>query len=143
MSESDPPAPSVNEPLPDVVGAAAVVIFCLVGVISAIIEVLLIPFYVGGRIFPITVLITIVLNIALPILVRMTVEWNWAIALPVVAWVVTIITLGYANTGHGSVLVPGYGDGEWVGLAVFFVGTLAGFVSVIRERALRAVSARR
>ena len=44
-----------------------------------------------------------------------------------------MIVLSYVNTSHGSVLVPGYGKDQYVALALFFGGTLAGFVSVIRE----------
>jgi polyferredoxin len=89
------------------------------------------------------VLIAVVVNVALPRLMRITVEWRWAIALPIIAWVVVLIVLGYANTGRGSVLVPGYGGGEYVGLGLFFLGALAGFVSVVRERTpVRVASAR-
>jgi hypothetical protein len=131
-----PPAPAraIDQPLPPAVAVAAVVVFCLVGVLSAIVEVLLIPLHVGSAIFPITVLIAVVLNAALPWLVARTVDWRAAIALPIVVWVIAVIVLGFANTGHGSVLVPGYGADEYVGLALFFVGALVGFVSVVRER---------
>jgi hypothetical protein len=128
------PAPAIDQPLPPAVAVAAVVVFCLVGVLSAIVEVLLIPLHVGSAIFPITVLIAVVLNAALPWLVARTVDWRAAIALPIVVWVIAVIVLGFANTGHGSVLVPGYGADEYVGLALFFVGALVGFVSVVRER---------
>jgi hypothetical protein len=129
---SEPPAD--DRPLPDAIGGIGVVVFCLVAILSAMIEVLLVPVYIGGAIFPVTVLIAVVVNVALPRLVRVMVDWRWAIALPMVAWVVTVIVLGYANSGSGSVLVPGYGQGQYVALALFFVGTLAGFISVIRER---------
>ena len=42
-----------------------------------------------------------------------------------------VIVLGFTNTARGSVLVPGYGDGQYVGLALFFIGTLAGAVSLV------------
>jgi hypothetical protein len=119
-------------------------VFGLVGVLSAIIEVLLIPLYLGSHIFPITVLIAIVLNAVLPRLVALTVDWRWAIGLPLALWVITLIVLAYVNTGHGSVLVPGYGDGQYVGLGLFFVGTVAGFLGVVRVLGpAKAASARR
>jgi hypothetical protein len=130
------PSPTVDRdrPLPLALAGAAVAVFCLVGLLSAVVEVLLIPLHVGAHIFPVTVLIAVVLNAALPGLVARTVEWRAAIALPIVVWVIAVIVLGFANTGHGSVLVPGYGADEYVGLALFFVGALVGFVSVVRER---------
>lgn len=133
--------------LPAALAGVAVVVFCGIGVLSAIIEVLLIPLYLGSHIFPLCVLIAVLVNVALPIMVRATVDWSWAIWLPIVCWIVVAFALGFTNASHGSVLVPGYGDGEYVGLALYFVGTLAGFISVMRElgsvRAASAVSAGR
>jgi uncharacterized membrane protein YgcG len=128
--------PSVAESaLPTGLASLGLVICCLVGVLSGLIEVLLIPFYVGSYVFPITVVIAIVLNVALPRLVATMVDWLWAVALPAICWVLTVIVLGFTNTGSGSVLVPGYGQGQYVSLGLFFGGILAAFVSVIRERA--------
>jgi hypothetical protein len=131
MTESSSPA---DEPLPDALAAFGVAVYCLVGVLSAVIEVLLIPLYIGSVIFPITVLIAVVLNVALPRLVRLLVDWRFAIALPLIGWVLTVLALNVFNTGHGTVLVPGYGQGQYVGVALFFGGALAGFVGVVRER---------
>jgi hypothetical protein len=127
--------PSVAEPaLPTAIASVGLVICCLIGVLSGLIEVLLIPFYVGSYVFPITVVIAVVVNIALPRLVAIMMDWLWAVALPVLCWVATVIALGFTNTGSGSVLVPGYGQGQYVSLGLFFGGILAAFVSVIRER---------
>jgi hypothetical protein len=134
VNRPPPPVEAVDPPLPPALEIAAVVVFCLVGLLSAIVEVLLIPLHVGSAIFPITVLIAVGLNAVLPWLVARTVDWRAAIALPIVVWVIAVIVLGFANTGHGSVLVPGYGADEYVGLGLFFVGALVGFVSVVRER---------
>jgi hypothetical protein len=126
-----------------VLAIGAVVVFCLVGALSAVIEVLLIPLYHGGDVFPVTIVITIVLNVALPRLTRMTVDWGWAIALPLVSWIVVAIVLGFTNTSR-SILVPGSGQASYVALAFYFLGTLAGFISVLREWAPpRAAAARR
>jgi hypothetical protein len=124
---------ATNRPLPDALAAAGVVVYCAVGALSGVIEVLLIPLYLGSVIFPITVLVAVIVNYAVPRLVHSLADWKWAILAPFVAWLVTVIALNTLNTGGGSVLVPGYGDGQYVGLALFFIGTLAGFISVVRE----------
>jgi hypothetical protein len=145
---SRPPAPAASveqvsdPPLPPVLGIGAVVVFCLVGALSAVIEVLLIPLYLGSDVFPVTILITIALNIALPRLVRMTVDWGWAIALPLVSWILVAIVLGFTNTNK-SILVPGSGQASYVALGFYFLGTLAGFVSVLRQWAPPRVAAAR
>ena len=108
------------------------IVYGLVGVLSATIEVLLIPLHIGSHIFPATVIIAVLVNIALPGLVNAMVEWRSAIGVPLLAWLLTTIVLGFANTGGGSVLVPGSGADGYVGLALFFVGTLAGFIGVVR-----------
>jgi hypothetical protein len=130
-----PPASrtAADAPLPVGVAVLGVVVFCLIAILSGTIEVLLTPLYVGSHIFPVTVVIAVVVNFALPWLVRMVVDWRWAIAAPMICWLVTAIVLGFTNTGGGSVLLPGGGADGYVGLALFFVGTLAGFIGVIRQ----------
>ncbi len=125
---------SAPEPaLPKGAAALGVTAYTLVGVLSAAIEVLLIPLYVGSHIFPVTVLAAVVVNYLLPALVRMMVDWRWAVVLPLAGWLVAAIILGFTNTSSGSVLVPGGGADGYVGLALFFIGTLAGFIGVIRQ----------
>jgi hypothetical protein len=120
---------------------AGVVIFCLVGALSAVVEVLLVPFYVGSDVFPIAVLLAVVGNFALPTLVSALVDSAAATVLPVLAWLITAVALGFVNTGDGDVLVPGYGQGQYVALGVFFGGVLAGVVATVRV-SVRAGSAR-
>lgn len=129
MTASPPPA---APPLPAALTAVGVIVYGLVGVLSAIIEVLLIPLHIGAHIFPITVVIAVVVNLALPGLLSVLVDGRWVIAVPLLAWLATAIVLGFANTGGGSILVPGNGADGYVGLALFFVGTLAGFLGVVR-----------
>jgi hypothetical protein len=141
VSQPNVPA-GTDRALPTTLAGVAVVVFCAIGVLSAIIEVLLIPLYLGSHVFPLCVVIAVVVNVALPMLVRRTVDWRWAVWLPIVGWVVAAFALGFTNTGSGSVLVPGYGNDEYVGLALYFIGTLAGFISVMRELgSVRAASA--
>jgi hypothetical protein len=126
--------PAADDALSDGLAAFGVAVYCLVAIISGAIEVLLIPLYIGSVIIPVTVLIAVVVNFSLPRLVRIMVDWRFAIALPIVCWVVTLIVLNLVNVNSGTVLVPGYGNDQYVGLALFFGGVLAGFVGVIRER---------
>jgi hypothetical protein len=123
-----------DEPaLPIGIAIAGVVVWCLVAGLSGVFEVLLIPVYIGRFIFPITVLIALVGNVVLPRLAHQVVDSGWAVLMPMVVWVLTVIWLAFFNTSHGSVLVPGAGDDEYVGLALFFGGTLAAAIGVIHE----------
>jgi hypothetical protein len=125
---------SEDEPaLPTAVAVAGVVVWCLVAGLSAVLEVLLIPVYIGRFIFPIAVVIALVANIAIPRLAHQVLDSGWAVLLPMVVWVLTVIWLAFFNTSHGSVLVPGAGDDEYVGLAIFFGGTLAAAIGVLYE----------
>lgn len=67
-SDNDPAsnvAPD-DQPLPTPVAVAGVVVFCVVGALSGLIEVLLVPLYLGSHIFPVTVLIAVIGNVGLP-----------------------------------------------------------------------------
>jgi hypothetical protein len=129
--DAAPPSPEPQLPAP--LALAGAVVYCAVGVLSGVIEVLLIPLYIGSVIFPITVLIAVVGNVLLPHLVHSLADWKWAISAPFIGWLVAVIALSYFNNSSGTVLVPGYGQGQYVGLALFFIGTLAGFIGVVRE----------
>ncbi len=135
-SDDDPMGTAApdDQPLPTPVAVAGVVVFCLVGALSGLIEVLLVPLYLGSHIFPVTVLIAVIGNVALPRLAYNLVESRAALVGPLLCWLVVVVGLGSVSPGAGSVLVPGYGDGQYVGLALFFVGAAAGFIGVLRVR---------
>jgi hypothetical protein len=125
------------------VRAAAVVLFTVLGAMSAGLEILLVPFYIGGVIFPVTLVLAVVGNAFLASGLRALVGSAGLASLPLVAWILVVFFMGFANDSKGDVLLPGYGQGQYVALGLPLVGLLAGFVSLFLEPRPRRLSQRR
>lgn len=108
----------------------AVVLFTLLGAMSAMLEILLVPLYIGSVIFPVTLVIALIGNLALPRALRFIVGSTGLGALPFVAWAIVILIVGFYPDAMGDVLLPGYGDGQYVGGALLVVGLTAGAFSL-------------
>jgi hypothetical protein len=131
------PALEPEAPLPSWLTATGVGVFCLVSILSALVEVLLVPLYIGSIIFPLTLLLAAVGNIALPRLVSVLHDSGIAIALPSILWVTTVFGIGTVNTSGGDVLVPGGGNDQYVSLGLLFGGTLACVIGTVRANGKR------
>jgi hypothetical protein len=113
--------------------AGAVVLFVLLGAMSAVLEILLVPVYVDGVIFPITLVLAIGGNIFLARGLRSLTGSTGLASLPLVVWVLVIFFMGFVADSMGDVLLPGYGQGQYVALALPLVGILAGVMSIFLE----------
>jgi hypothetical protein len=128
------PAPSrTSEPVastgPEWIG---VVFVALSGALAALLEALLVPYYVGSTIVPIAVLLAIASNIALPRLARNLIPTTWAMAAPFVAWLIVMIGFGVIARPEGDVILPGGGGGlQWVTYGVLLGGALVGTVNLV------------
>lgn len=120
-----------EDPLPGWLGWSFVALMGGAGVLAAVVEVLLIPLYVGSVPVPVAVMLAIGLNVVLPWLSYDAVRRPVAAMLPVAAWLVVAFVLISAPGGDGDVLGPG-GDLTWVTYGVLFGGALAGAVSVVK-----------
>ncbi len=120
------PRPGRIHPL-DVAG---VVLLCLVAILAGIWAILLSPLHIGTAIVPVTVLVAIVANIALPTLARRLIDSTVAAALPYLAWLATVIVLGLLPRPSGDVLLPGGGIQQVVSLGMLLAGVLAGAVTL-------------
>ncbi len=107
-----------------------VALMCAAGVLAAVIEVLLIPVYVGTVPLGLAVLLALVLNVVIPWLAHDVLRRAVAAVLPLACWVIAAFVLVSAP-GNGDVLAPG-GDLTWVTYGVLFGGALAGVVTVVR-----------
>ncbi len=121
------------KPAGGVITVAGIIVFSAIGVLSAIVEVLYVPYYVGAYVFPISAVVAVSANFALPRLMRQFIDSGPLVALPTALWVLTVIVLGFANTGDGDVIVPGYGQSQYVALATIFLGALAGAIGLMRS----------
>jgi Family of unknown function (DUF6113) len=111
--------------------AAGGVALCgLTAMLAALIEVLLTPLYVGRWLFPITLVLAIGTNIALPVLARQLVDSTFAAIVPVILWLLTVLVLSLPRP-EGDVLLPGgSGAQQWVSYGLLLVGGTAGAITV-------------
>jgi len=110
-----------------VVGA---IVFALAGVITAAYEVFLTPLRAGSTLLWLTIPLAIGSNIVLPRLARSINGSALMGATPVLTWIVTMIALQLGRR-EGDVLIPTQPqDLMYAGYAVFFLGMLAGVVTV-------------
>jgi hypothetical protein len=119
-------------PVGSAVGRIGLLFVAGAAALAAIIEVLLTPLYLGSVLFPITVLLAIATNIALPMLARELVDSTLSAAVPVIVWFLVAIVLGFLPA-HGSVLLPGGGAGQtFASLGTVFLGVIAGSITMAR-----------
>lgn len=96
-----PGRPRIAWPLVGGLLAAALVFD---GFVSALLEVLYLPLYLGATPFPIVVLVAVVVNIALVLGMRVVVARPAAAALPILAWLLGFLICSTAGPG-GDVLL--------------------------------------
>lgn len=127
-----------DDPLPQWMAVLSLVVFTAVAVLSAAIEVTLVPVRTGTTVVPVSVVLAIASNICVPVLSRRAVPSTAAAVLPALAWVATVIVLSQARP-EGDVLLPGSPSSlAYVTYALLGLGILAAMVTVVRGQA-RAV----
>lgn len=124
---SAPPAPP--RALPFVLILIGLVLYAVAGVLTAAIEILLIPVRVGTWYIPVAVLLAVASNIALPRLSRILTGTLAGALPPVIAWIVTLVIL-MSNRPEGDVLLPGGGSVQWVSYGVMLGGLFTGLITV-------------
>lgn len=108
-----------------------VALLCACGVLSAVLEVLFIPSYVGTTPAPFVILFAVGGNLALPRLARAVVPTTGAAAAPVLAWLVPVLALTLVVRPEGDVLVLAGMGQQWVFYGVLLFGAGAGLVSIV------------
>lgn len=102
------------------------------GALAGLLEVLLVPLYAGSAIVPVTVLLAIAGNVALPRLARVLVPRTGAAAGPFAAWLLVVVLFGVLTRPEGDVILPGSPNSlEYVTYGVLLGGTLAGTVTLV------------
>ena len=120
-----------DRPLPPAVAVFSVVLFTAMSVLCAVIEVTLVPLRHGTTVVPLTVLLAIISNIAVPTLSRRAVPLTVAALFPAVAWVLTVILLSQARP-EGDLLLIGTAPLVDVTYALLGLGLVSGLATVIR-----------
>lgn len=132
MPEPDAaPAPLDDPPLPPVLAVLSVVLFAALGVLTAALEVVLVPLRAGTTILPLTVVLAALSNIVLPVLSRRAVDATAAAVAPFAAWIVTVVVLSQSRP-EGDVLLPAISPLLAVTYALLAVGAVCGIATVVR-----------
>ena len=97
--------------------------------LAGLVEVLLSPLYVGRWLFPITLLLAVGTNVALPVIARDLVDSTMAATLPVILWLITVLVLSLPRP-EGDVLLPGGGALQWVSYGLVLIGGAAGAITI-------------
>jgi hypothetical protein len=108
---------------------AGLVLCGLTAVLAGLVEVLLSPLYVGRWLFPITLLLAVGTNVALPLIARDLVDSTVAATLPVILWLITVLVLSLPRP-EGDVLLPGGGAQQWVSYGLVLIGGAAGAITI-------------
>ncbi|MFY1689980.1 hypothetical protein [Plantactinospora sp. WMMB782] len=120
----DPPPPAgpsavyraVDLVLRVVGGAVAVA----AAAVTAVLELILSTWRVGGMLIGVSVLVTVLANVALGWFAPRAVGRRWALALPAVVWF-ALMVLAAGGTAEGDVLIAA---DNWVGLVMIFAGSV-------------------
>lgn len=120
--------PGVGARTLDLVG---IVVLCACAVLAGLLELLLVPLYVGGTLVPVAVVAAVASNIALPRMARALFDRTVAAAAPFLAWLVTVTVVGLMPRPEGDVVLPGGGSLQLVSYGVLLGGAVAGTLTVV------------
>ena len=108
-----------------------VAVLCACAVLSALLELLFVPLYVGATIVPVVVVAGLVGNVLLP-------RWGFQLArssagavLPVAFWLVTLLVFSLFPRPEGDIFVLAEQGQQWTFYALLLVGAAAGFATVV------------
>ena len=101
--------------------------------LAALIEALLVPYYIDGVIAPLTIALAAATNVALPWLANGLIPRATARLAPFLAWLVVMIGFGVYTRPEGDVILPGGGPGgvQYVTYGVLLGGALVGTVAQV------------
>ncbi|MGH8962971.1 MAG: hypothetical protein ACRDWT_17585 [Jatrophihabitantaceae bacterium] len=113
------------------INSGGIALLCAVGVLSALIEVLLIPLRDGTFLVPLTVVLAVLGNVVFPRLARVFVDTSGAMVVTFLAWLLPLLVLVLLPRPEGDVLVRGGGGEQWVFYGVLLGGAIAGTSTIV------------
>lgn len=128
-------APTRSTPIrPGPVEWLGVVALTVSGGLSAWLESLFVPYYVGSVVVPVTVLFAMAGNWYLPRLARRLVPNTLVACLPFLAWLAVVVFVSAAGRPEGDVILPGGGTAvQYVGYAFILGGALVATISLVLD----------
>jgi len=114
----------------DRLGWVGVAVVALAGALAALLEAFLVPLYAGSVIVPVSVVLAVAGNVALPRMARALVPRTGASLVPVLSWLVVMLGFLFGKP-EGDVVFPGAPTGaELTFYGTVFGGVLAGLATV-------------
>lgn len=111
---------------------AGVALITACGALAALVEALLVPLFVGRLVAPVSVVLALASNAALPWLAGTLVPRPVARLAPFLAWLIVMIGFGVVARPEGDVILPGSpGNVVWVTYVVLLGGALVGTVTLV------------
>ncbi|MEQ4303274.1 hypothetical protein ABNF97_18110 [Plantactinospora sp. B6F1] len=96
------------------------VVAVVAAAVTAALELMLSMLRVGGVLIGVSVLVTVLANVALSWFAPRAVGRRWALALPAVVWF-ALMVVAAGGTSEGDVLIAA---NNWVGLVMIFAGSV-------------------
>ncbi|MEO3922936.1 hypothetical protein ABGB07_03510 [Micromonosporaceae bacterium B7E4] len=110
------------------------VVAVVAAAVTAVLELILSMLRVGGVLIGVSVLVTVLANVALGWFAPRVVGRRWALALPAVVWF-ALMVVAAGGTSEGDVLIAA---NNWVGLVMIFAGSVTfavmGFRTIMNPR---------
>jgi hypothetical protein len=105
-------------------------LYVLVAVLAAVLEVLLVPVRLGTVVLPVSVVLAVVTTVVIPILAGTVTGRTAGAALPLAAWIITVVVLSQARR-EGDVLLVGSAPLVYVTYAMLGLGAVSGIATVL------------
>ena len=121
----------------NLLGALGLLLLCAVAVLSALLEVLLVPLRDGTWLVPVAVLFALAGNVALPRLARAFVDTTAAMAAAFLSWLLPVLILALTPRPEGDVLIRAGAGEQWVFYGVLLGGAVAGTATLVLHGAPR------
>jgi hypothetical protein len=111
-------------------GALALVLVCLSAVLSGLLEVLFVPWYVGSTLVPVAAIAAVLGNVALPALAAAATGRAGAGIGALACWFFPVVVLTMYLRPEGDVIVLAQHDQEYTFYGLLLGGTVAGIATV-------------
>lgn len=114
-----------------IASVAGVVLLVLASALASLLELSLVPLYLGSYLVPVSVPLALGLNWLLPRLARRLVDAPGPMALILAAWLVPMAGLALTPRPEGDVYVPAGSGVQWVYYATLFGGIVVGVATLV------------
>jgi hypothetical protein len=127
----DDPRSAEPDGTPGLVGWLGVTVCTAAAVLAALVESMLIPYYVGAVLVPLAPVAAVASNVFLPRLGHQALSRTLGAVLPYVGWLLAVIAFAGFTRPEGDVIYPGGGGWmQWAAYGVLLGGGTAGAVTI-------------